>query len=58
MAEELVKIKLNQQDIKDLVIDKYNLESIGVSISVSHWNGDGREPEYTSIVVTGKKKIK
>ena len=55
MAKESVKIELNQKDIKQLVAEKYNLDINSASISVSHWKGDAREPEYTSIVVTGQK---
>jgi hypothetical protein len=55
MAKESVKIELDQKDIKQLVAEKYNLDVNSASISVSHWNGDAREPEYTLIVVTGQK---
>ncbi len=55
MAKESVKIELDQKDIKQLVAEKYNLDVNTSSISISHWKGDAREPEHTSIVVTGKK---
>lgn len=55
MAKESVKIELDQRDIKQLVAEKYNLDVSSARISVSHWNGDAREPEHTAIVVTGLK---
>lgn len=56
MAIESLKIELNETDIKKLVSEKYNLNVNSVSISISHFKGDARELEYTSIVVTGQKK--
>ncbi len=53
--KELVQIELNQKDIKALVAEKFNLHEATSTISVSHWQGDSREPEYTSIVVKGRK---
>ena len=55
MAKESVIIELNQKDIKQLVAEKYNLDVNSATISVSYWKGNAREPEYTSIVVTGQK---
>ena len=53
--KESVKIELNQNDIKKMVAEKYNLDINITTISVSHYSGDSREPEYTSIIVTGQK---
>ena len=55
MAKEYIKIELTESDIKQMVAEKYNLDINRTSISVSHYNGDAREPEYTSIIVTGQK---
>lgn len=55
MAKQTTKITLTQKDILGLVAEKYNLKLDGARISVSHYNGDAREPAYTSIVVTGQR---
>lgn len=55
MAKESVEIELDLKDIKQLVAEKYNLNLNTATVSVSHWKGDAREHEYTSIVVTGQK---
>ena len=55
MAKEYIKIELTEQDIKKMVAEKYNLDINRTTISVSHYNGDAREPAYTSIVVTGQR---
>lgn len=53
---EKVKLEFNQKDLKELIAEKYNLKPESVYLVVSHWKGDAREPEYTSIVVEGIKK--
>jgi hypothetical protein len=58
MAKEYVTIELNQEDIKSIIVEKYNLDINRTTISVSHYVGDGREPEYTNIVVKGQKPLK
>ncbi len=55
MAKESVQIELDQNDIKKMVAEKYNLDIKRTSISISHYNGDAKEPEYTSIKVTGQR---
>lgn len=52
---EKVKLVFNEKDLKQLISEKYNLKFESVSMSVSHFKGDAREPEYTSIVVEGVK---
>lgn len=54
MAKEYIKIELTEDDIKKMVAEKYNLDINRTTILVSHYNGDAREPAYTSIVVTGQ----
>lgn len=58
MVKVSVKIELNQEDIKKLVAEKYNIDENSATITISHFNGDAREPEYTSIAVTGQEKKK
>ena len=55
MAKELVRIELNEDDIKTLVAEKYNLDVTETSIDIRKYDGDARERSYTSIVVTGKR---
>jgi alpha-L-fucosidase len=58
MAKILTQIILNEKDIKDLVAERYGLDGTTTTISISHSEGDAREPSYTSITVTGKKNVK
>ncbi len=55
MAKESIKIELDEDDVKKLVAEKYNLDVNSTSISITHFNGDAREASYTSIIVTGKR---
>lgn len=55
MAKEYIKIELTEQDIKKMIAEKYNLDINRTTISVSHYNGDAREPAYALIVVTGQR---
>jgi hypothetical protein len=55
MAKEYIKIELTKEDIKKMVAEKYNLDINRTTVSVSHYAGDAREPEYTSIIVTGQR---
>lgn len=57
MAREFVKIELNQKDIGDMVAQKWGLDSKSLTISITHYDGDMREPSYTSVVVVGKKVL-
>ena len=56
MPKEKVKIEFNQNDIKEIIAEKYNLKLETVYLHITHYNGDAREPEYTSIIVEGEKR--
>ena len=56
MAKEYIKIELTEDDIRRMVAEKYKLDINKTTISVSHYAGDAREPQYTSIVVTGQRE--
>lgn len=55
MVKEYIKIELTEQDVKEMVAEKYKLDINRTTISVYHYNGDAREPAYTSIVITGQR---
>jgi len=55
MAKESIVIELDEKDIKDIVAQKWGLDPKTCTINISHWKGDGREPQYTSITVKGQK---
>jgi hypothetical protein len=55
MPKEYIKIELTENDIKQLVAEKYNLDINRTTINVSHYGGDAREPAYTCITVTGQR---
>ena len=55
MPKEKIQIEFNENDLKELIAEKYNLNKIGMSLSVTHFAGDQRDPEYTSIKVTAEK---
>ena len=56
MAKEYIRIELTEDDIRRMVAEKYKLDINKTTISVSHYAGDIREPQYTSIVVTGQRE--
>jgi len=55
MIKETTKITLTEKDIKILVAEKFNLDIDNTTVSVSHYQGDQREPSYTNIIVEGVK---
>jgi hypothetical protein len=55
MVKESIKIELNEDDIKKMVAEKYNLDIEKTTIRIIHYAGDRREPKSTSITVTGEK---
>jgi hypothetical protein len=55
MAKESIIIELDEKDIKDIVAEKWGLDPKTCTINISHWKGDNREPQYTSITVKGQK---
>ena len=44
-----------KNDVKELVAEKWGLDAKTCTISISHYKGDNREPQYTSITVKGQK---
>jgi len=55
MAKELIKIVLSETDIKELVAEKWGLDSSTCVLHISYWKGDQREPESLVIDVEGQK---
>ena len=55
MAKESIVIEMNENDVKELVAEKWGLDPKTCTISISHYKGDNREPQYTSITVKGEK---
>lgn len=55
MAKESIVIEMDEKDVKELVAEKWGLDPKTCTISISHYKGDNREPQYTSITVKGQK---
>ena len=55
---EKVKIELNEKDLLELVAERFNLNADTAKITIHHYKGDAREPEYTNVVVEGVKTVK
>lgn len=55
MAKIITKIELNEKDLLALIAEKYNINLQGARISVYKYDGDAREPSYTTITVEGEK---
>lgn len=55
MPKEKIKIEFNEKDLKELIVEKYKLKIETATIHVSHYNGDSREPSYTSVIVEGER---
>ena len=58
MVVEKIKLEFSEKDLKELIAEKYNLKIESVSISISKFDGDAREPSYTRVYVEGQKKDK
>ncbi|MFA7448764.1 MAG: hypothetical protein WCY77_10030 [Weeksellaceae bacterium] len=57
MAKIITKIELSEKDLLALIAEKYNLKLQGARISVYKYDGDQREPSYTTITVEGEKSV-
>lgn len=57
MAKIITKIELSEKDLLALIAEKYNLKLQGARISVYKYDGDQREPSYTTITVEGEKNV-
>ena len=58
MPKEKIKIEFSEADVKDLVIEKYNLNPDTTTIHIYHYNGDYRFGPYTTITVEGERIVK
>lgn len=57
MAKIITKIEINEKDLLALIAEKFNLKLQGAKISVQKYDGDPREPSYTTITVEAEKYI-
>lgn len=57
MAKIITKIELSDKDLLALISEKYNLKLQGARISVYKYDGNQREPSYTTITVEGEKSV-
>lgn len=55
IPKEKIKIEFNEKDLKELIVEKYNLKIETSTIYVSHHKGDQRESSYTSVVIEGER---
>lgn len=58
MPKEKIQITFTQEDIKELLCEKYKLDKEKTSLYISYYKGDVREPEYLELTITGNKKTK
>lgn len=56
MPIEKVKLEFSEKDLKDLITEKYELKPESVVLRISHYEGDSRDPSYTTVTVEGQKK--
>jgi hypothetical protein len=45
------RIELTEKDLAEIIAEKFKLRN--VTVRVEQYNGDAREPSYTSITVEG-----
>lgn len=57
MAKIITKIEFTEKDLLALIAEKYNLKLDGAKISIYKYDGDSREPSYTTITVEGEKSL-
>lgn len=55
MPIEKTKLEFSEQDLKELIAKEYDLKLEGMSLSVSHYQGDAREGSSTTIYVESVK---
>ncbi len=53
MATVKTRIELNEKDLLHIIAEKYKLKREGATIVIYKYDGDSREPAYTSIIVEG-----
>lgn len=57
MAKIITKIELNEHDLLVLIAEKYKIKLEGARLSVYKYDGDARDPSYTTITVEGAKRV-
>lgn len=56
MATIKTQVILNEKDLLDVICDYYKLDRQNAKIRISKFDGDNREPGYTSVVVEADPK--
>lgn len=54
--KEIIKIVFTEKDLKELIAKEYNIDVDTCSLIINKYDGDAREPSYTSIIFEGTKK--
>lgn len=54
MVKIRTKIELTEKDLAEIVAEKYGLKN--ATISIYKYDGDPREPSYTSITIEGEQQ--
>ncbi len=52
---EKTLIELDEKQLLLVLAEAYNLTPLTTKISISHSEGDQREPGYTKVTITGEK---
>lgn len=55
MVIEKTKLEFSEKDLLLLIADYYGLDPKKSTIRIHSYDGDPREPAYTSIIVEGEK---
>lgn len=55
MVIEKTKLEFSEKDLLLLIADHYGLDPKKSLIRINSYDGDQREPSYTSIIVEGEK---
>mgnify|MGYP007068653584 CR=1 FL=1 len=55
MPIEKTKLEFSEQDLKELIAEKYNLKLEGMYLNVSYYEGNARESSSTTIYVESIK---
>ena len=55
MSKQTIKIELSDKELKEIIAKEFNLKLDKMILRVTHYEGNQREPEYTSIVVESER---
>jgi hypothetical protein len=55
MATEQVLIKLNEDDLKDILCAHYNIDKKSALFTIVQYKGDQRDPSYVEAKLIGNK---